>query len=71
MKEPRITARIRRSDGSEKTVSFRGTTENMEKRMKTFFHATEYIIYKIGDLQFYHKRDFTKIKGAENERDNG
>ena len=58
----RITARIRTVYGTEKTVSLRCTIDELEKKLKQFFNATEYIIYKIGDLEFYHDQTFTEIK---------
>lgn len=58
----RITVRIRTKYGTEKTVSLRSSIEGLEKKLKQYFEATEYIIYKIGDLEFYHDRDFTEIK---------
>lgn len=62
MKKPRITARIRNGSGLEKTVSFRCNTDEIEKTLRIFFHATSYIVYSIGNVKFYHDRDFTEIK---------
>ena len=57
----RITARIRTIYGTEKTVSLRCSIDEMEKKLKQYFGATHYIIYKIGDLEFYHDQKFTEI----------
>lgn len=62
MSAPRITARIRTEYGTEKTVSLRSDLDHLERKLKQYFHATEYIIYKIGDIQFYHGADFKEIE---------
>lgn len=50
--EWRITARIRRADGKEKTVRFTGNTANMDEKIKRYFKGAEYKILQFGDIKF-------------------
>lgn len=47
----RITARILREDGIEKTITFRGNFGNMDHILKESFHAVKYKLYKINDTR--------------------
>lgn len=47
----RITARILREDGIEKTITFRGNFGNMDHILAESFHAVKYKLYKINDTR--------------------
>lgn len=47
----RITARIQRADGLEKTVTFRGNFGNMDRIMRESFHAVKYKLFKINETR--------------------
>lgn len=47
----RITARILREDGIEKTVTFRGNFGNMDKILRESFHAIKYKLFKINETR--------------------
>lgn len=50
--EFRITARIRRADGREKTVRFSGNAANMKKKMRSYFKAEEFKMLQFGEIKF-------------------
>ena len=47
----RITARILRKDGIEKTITFRGNFGNMDHILNESFHAVKYKLYKINETR--------------------
>jgi len=47
----RITARILREDGIEKTITFRGNFGNMDHILRESFHAVKYKLYKINETR--------------------
>lgn len=47
----RITARILREDGIEKTITFRGNFGNMDHILAESFHAVKYKLYKINETR--------------------
>lgn len=47
----RITARILREDGIEKTITFRGNFGNMDHILSESFHAVKYKLYKINETR--------------------
>lgn len=47
----RITARILREDGIEKTITFRGNFGNMDRILRESFHAVKYKLYKINETR--------------------
>lgn len=62
MIDPRITCRVRTGSGNEKTVTFRSTEAEIEKKLKNLFHASEYILYQIDDTIFSRRQEWKKIK---------
>lgn len=47
----RITTRILREDGIEKTITFRGNFGNMDQILRESFHAVKYKLYKINETR--------------------
>ena len=64
--EFRITARIRRADGREKTVRFSGNAYNMKKKMRQYFKAAEFKLLQFGEIKFSNTLPWESTK--ENEQ---
>lgn len=64
--EFRITARIRRADGVEKTVTFIGNAWNMKKKMKQYFKAESFQIRQMGPVKFSVNMEWESTEEKEN-----